>query len=101
MEQTKASKRYLFMGILFGILAIFFALMYYFNVIQTLDLLLSVVYVMYFAGLALVYNGAYCKTHQYKVGFTLSLIAGIMLIVASVVLLIYGLSTGQISLINI
>lgn len=97
MYQTKKAKSYLVFGIIFGILALFFALMYHFNIIKTLDLFLAVTYVVYFAGLTLIYNGAYCKETNKKTSKSISYFIGLLFILLAIIMLVFGFSTGRIS----
>ncbi len=96
--QSKSAVRYTVLGILFAVLAIVFALLYYFNVISGMDLYLAVTYISYFAGLALFYNGAFTRESGRKTSTALNFIFGTILIIISTVLLIYGFCTGRISL---
>ena len=98
LAKKKNPTRFLSMGIIFGLLAIFFVVMHYFNVIKTLDLFLTVTYVVYFVGLALLYNAAYCKTKNYRISKIISNIVGSLFILVAIVMLIYGFSTGTISI---
>lgn len=96
----RSSKRIIFFGIIFGLLSIFFFLMYYFDVIKLLDKFLSVIYMVYFLGLAIVYAGMYCNLKNHKMAKNiLYLISGI-LIALSITMLVYGFSTGRVSLLN-
>ena len=85
MTLSREAKKYILLGTVFGILSITFALLYHYKVISTLNLFTCVTYVVYFAGLALLYNGSLSKT---------------IMIVASAVLLIYGFATDNISFLN-
>ncbi len=96
MFQTKSSKRFAFIGVLFCAFAIVFALLYYFNVISNLDLYLSVTYVSYFVGLALMYNGAYAREHGFKPSTITNFVFGAIFMIASIILLVYGLASGLI-----
>lgn len=95
---SKSSKRFIGLGIIFSIFAIFFALLYYFDFISTMDLFLSVTYVAYFVGIALMYNGAYTREHSKTKATALSFIVGACFILASIGMLIYGLMTGTVIL---
>ena len=96
MTQTKKAKNALIFGIIFSALAIFFVMIYHFNVIKSLDLFLSATYVSYFLGLALFYNASYCNERGFKVAKKISVFAGFVLVIAAIVLLSYGFATGQI-----
>lgn len=96
--QTKTSKLFIFMGILFALFAILFGLLYYFDVVSGIDLYLAVTYISYFAGIALFYNGAYTREHGRKTSTVLNFLFGAAFVITSTVLLIYGLSTGNIIL---
>lgn len=94
----RISKKCLFMGIFFSLLAITFFLLYHFKVIKTLDLMLTVTYILYFIGLALIYNGAYNREFDRTKSTAISFGIGCLAILCALVLLIYGLITGQIML---
>ncbi len=97
MAQT--SKKFLVLGLLFSAFAILFSILYYLNVISTLDLFLSVTYVAYFVGLALLYNGAYNKEKKHKKATAVNYLIGLLFVVVAIGMLIYGFSTGLISFI--
>ncbi|MGN1201494.1 MAG: hypothetical protein ACI4R8_04500 [Candidatus Caccovivens sp.] len=96
MKLSRGAKKYMIMGIFLSILAISFALLYYFNLIKRLDLFLAVTYITYFVGLALMYNGAYNRTFIRNKATVINFILGILFILGSIALLIYGLITGVI-----
>lgn len=98
MEQTKASKKSMCFGIFFALVAITFGLVYYFGLIKDLDLLLAVSYVLYFVGLAFVFNGTYCKETGRQKAKHLNYIFGTLLILGSAAVLIYGFCLGTINL---
>ncbi len=91
------SKAFLLMGLVFGVLAVFFTLMHHFNIIKTLDLFLTATYVLYFVGVALLYNGAYCKTKNHQTSRILSTVLGALFCLAAIIMLIYGIANGLIS----
>ena len=92
------TKRYICFGIIFSIFAITFALLYFFKVITTLDLYLAVVYVSYFAGIALLYNGGYSREKD-RLGSSVSnFLLAFVFIGASITMLIVGLINGTIVL---
>ncbi len=93
---SRSAKKYMFTGIFLSLMAITFALLYHFNVIKRLDLYLAVTYVTYFVGLALMYNGAYNRTHIHTKATVINFILGGIFILGSIGLLIYGLITGVI-----
>lgn len=93
---TRNMRGYIWTGVFFGLMTILFALLYYFNVIKNMSLVLAVVYVTYFVGLALFYNGAYCRKQAKTISSTLCMVSGGAFVVASTVLLIYGFCAGLI-----
>ncbi len=98
MTLSRDAKKYILLGSVFGILAITFALLYYFNVIATLNLFTCVTYVVYFAGLALLYNGSLSNEKGNRVVSILSYLGATILIISAAVLLIYGFATDNISM---
>lgn len=90
----KSSKKYLIFGIIFSLFAITFGLLHYFKVIKSLDLFLSVTYIAYFVGIALLYNGAYNRNYNRTKSTLLNFVLGGIFILAAIVMLIYGLATG-------
>ncbi len=95
---TSTTKKSVIYTIVFSALAIVFALLYYFHAIAKMDLALTFVYVAYFAGVALLYNGTYMiRRHNIKGGLT-SVIAGIVSVLGSASYLIYGIVTETIVL---
>lgn len=98
MQQSKKARNSIIFGSIFGLIAVLFALLNYFHVIKTLDLFLAVTYVSYFVGLALFYLGAYCKEKNYKNARILSNLAAVGFTIVAIALLIYGFTTGQISM---
>ncbi|MBP3431900.1 MAG: hypothetical protein J6K39_03505 [Clostridia bacterium] len=100
MEFTKNGKKFMVMGIIFGILTIIFTLLYHFNIIKTFDTYLCATYVVYFVGLALLYNGAYCKEKSSVKSQHLNYVIAAIFIILAIVMLIYGFSTGMVSFIN-
>lgn len=93
---SRGAKKYMITGIFLSVMAITFALLYHFNVIKRLDLYLAVTYVTYFVGLALMYNGAYNRTHVRTKATVTNFILGGVFMLGSIGLLIYGLVTGVI-----
>lgn len=86
------------MGIIFGSLAIVFAILYHFNLIKEMDLLLAGTYIAYFVGLALLYNGAYLREYDKTASTVINFIFGFICISLSIALLVYGLVNGTIVL---
>lgn len=95
---SKSSKRYIFLAIIFSLVTITFGVLYHFNIIARMDLYLAVTYVTYFVGIALLYNGAYVREsgHTTPTGFNFGF--GILFIIASITMLVYGLVSGLIIL---
>lgn len=89
-------KKFLILGIVFSVLAIAFALFYYFDVIRFLDNYLALVYVIYFVGLALMFAGSYVQNNP--LARLILIIISILLIVASTIMLIVGFATGYIDI---
>ncbi len=100
MSQSKTAKKYMILVFLFCVFAVVFALLYQLNIIETMSLYLSATYVTYFVGLAILYNGAYCKEKGSNSAKKLSYIFGTLIILLSIGLLIYGFATDQISMFN-
>ncbi len=98
MSQSKSAKTYATFGILFGVLAIFFAIVYCFNIIKDYSLLMAGTYVIYFVGLSLIYNGSYCKEKSYNFSKKLNWFFGIIFVLVAIALLVYGLTTGEITM---
>lgn len=96
---TSNTKKYIWLGITFSVLAILFAILYYVNIISTMDLFLAVTYVAYFVGLALLYNGAYNRAKNHKNATLINFILGVLFILLSTGMLIYGFATGTVLLI--
>lgn len=92
------SKRYLWLGVMFCLFALLFTILYYLDLIKTLDLFLCVVYVAYFVGLALMYNGAYNRAKERTKSTLLNFIFGAIFMILAIGLLIYGLITETIVL---
>ena len=96
MEQTKKSKKYLVAVMFFALCAIAFGLIYYFNVIKNLSLLMAVTYIVYFLGLAVFLNGSYCGETGRPKAKRWNYFFGVILLLGSAVLLFYGIFTNQI-----
>lgn len=93
---SKITKRYIVYGLVFCLTAVLFFLLYHFNVIKNLNLMLTVVYVSYFVGIGLLFNCAYCKKHLYNTSAWINGLFGGAFIIAAIVLLVIGLTNGQI-----
>lgn len=92
------SKKYIVYALIFSVCAIVFTILYLCNVIKTLDPMMTVIYVSYFAGLAMINTGCYKKDND-SYGVALSNYSlGFILVALSVGMLIYGLVTKQIQL---
>ncbi len=96
MEQTKKSKKYLIAVMFFALCAIAFGLIYYFNVIKNLSLLMTVPYILYFLGLAFFFNGSYCNETGRPKAKKWNYILGVLIVLAAAALLCYGFATNQI-----
>ena len=97
---SSASKKCIFMGIFFSVFAVSFAILHYFNIIRDMDLMLAVIYVAYFAGVALLYNGAYIRERSNSKATLFCFLIGTLFVLASTALLIYGIIAGRIFLFN-
>lgn len=95
---AKDTKRFIFMAILFSAVTITFSLLYYYRIITYLGLMLTVTYMSYFVGLALLYNGAYARNQQRVTSTKLNFAFGIIFILVSIALLVYGITVGEIIL---
>ncbi len=94
---TRLMRSNVLTGIFFCLMAILFSLLYYFNVIKNMSLILAVVYVTYFVGLAMFYNGAYCRKQAKNISSTLCMVCGGAFVIVSTALLIYGFCVGLIA----
>ncbi len=92
------TKRFIILAILFSIIAISFSLLYHFKIVTYLSLYLAVTYTSYFVGLALLYNGAYNREKEKNVAKKLNLIFGVLFVLLSIALLVYGIIVGDIVL---
>lgn len=100
MPLSKDAKRNIFLGILFGLLAIVFALLYYFNVIKSMEQYLAVIYVIYFVGISLFYTGRFFSETDKKLAKVLSYIFAFIGIIFAIVMLVYGFATDKVSMFN-
>lgn len=91
-------KKCIIFGITFSTIAIVFAILYYFNVISTMSLLLTVAYVEYFVSLALFYNGAYNREKAHTSATVLNFLLGTLFVLLAIATLVYGFYTGSIAL---
>ncbi len=95
---TSTAKKYIIVGIVFATLAIAFALLFKFNVIKYLDLYNTCTYVLYFASAAILYAGAYNRTHEHYASSNWCIFFGLLTLVGAIVMLVYGLISGRIML---
>lgn len=93
---SKSTKKYIIYCVIFCIIAITFSLLYAFDLIANLDLVLTGVYVSYFAGIALLYNGGYTREQNHIRSSLSNFILGFLFIGVSIGLLIYGIINGNI-----
>lgn len=98
MQQTKTAKRSLLYVIFFSAIAITFGLIYYFGLIKGLNTIMAVSYVIYFVGLALIFNGTYCKETNRPKAKLINYLAGMIFILGAAGVLIYGFTTGTVQL---
>ncbi len=96
MQQTRKSKRYLLAVVFFALCAIAFGLIYYFNVIKNLSLVMAVSYIVYFLGLAVFLNGSYCGETGRPKAKKWNYIFGSLILLGAAALLCYGICTNQI-----
>ena len=92
----KKQRIYLIFGIVFSLLAIAFALFYYFGAIKFLDNYLALTYVVYFVGLAVMFAGSYVQNN--KVAKIILFCLSIALVAASIIMLIIGFAKGYIDI---
>ena len=97
---SRKSKKAIIYGSISCILAIGFALLYYFNIIKTLDSFLSLTYVAYFVSLGLIFVGSYQKECANRRAELTANIFGFICLLASTIMLIYGFATGLISFVG-
>lgn len=99
MQKIKNNtKSYSLFAILFSITTILFFVLFKLKIISSLDLFLAVIYITYFVGLAIFYNGGYLKEHGNKKSSNLNFIFGVLFVLISFAGLIYGFATGLIEL---
>ena len=92
------TKRFIILSAVFCVLAIVFFVLFELNVIGNLTLYLALVYISYFAGLALYYNSVNLRHAAKTTSANITLIISLIIIVASIALMIYGFVTGDIEL---
>ena len=92
----RSQKKNILFATLFSALAIVFSLLYHFHVVKFLDNFLTLTYILYFIGLALMFTGGYQKNvgnrGYAKLLYTLSII----IILAAMAFIILGLAKGWI-----
>ena len=93
-----ASKKFVILSVMFCVLAILFFVLFEFSVISNMTLYLALVYVAYFAGLALFYNSANLRQTNKRTSANITLVFSLIIILASIVLMIYGLVSGELDL---
>lgn len=97
MKAMKDSTRLIIFSSVFCALTLVFFLLFQFEVISNLDFYAAMVYITYFAGLALYYNSQLLKTNNKLKSSKICLICSIILILVSLVALIYGFATGNLA----
>jgi len=95
---TRKAKSQVYMVIFFSLIAIAVAVLHVVGIIKNLDSYLSMTYMSYFLGLAMMYLGAYHKQKKRYSSMRWCYGVSVLLILVAVVSLIYGLCTGEISL---
>lgn len=93
MEKTQ--KRFLIWGVVCSFIAITFAVLYYLDVIKFLDNYLALVYIFFFMGMALNFAAAYTDGSKRFLKKLLYII-GLLTLIASIVMLVYGYIKGYI-----
>ena len=96
MRAMKDSTRLMIFCCIFCILSIVFFVLYQTDVISNLDFYSAMVYITYFAGLALYYNSRLLKENNKLKSAKICQVFAIVLILISLVALIYGFATGNI-----
>lgn len=96
MKTIKDTTRFIILSSIFCILAIVFFVLYQTEVITNLDFYSAMVYITYFAGLALYYNAQILKQNNKEKSGKICQICAIVLILIALVALIYGFATGNI-----
>lgn len=96
MRTMKDSTRLTIFCVLFCVLALIFFALYKFEVISNLDFYSASVYIIYFAGLALAYNGQRLKANGKNTSAKICYIFSTIIILLALVMLIYGFATGTI-----
>lgn len=92
------TKRFILLSVVFCVLVIVFFVLFELNFISNLTLYLALVYIAFFIGLALYYNSVNLRYASKKTSSNITLIISLVIILASITLLIYGLVTGNIDL---
>lgn len=95
---SRSAKRYVGLAVIFCVGALAFFLLYYFKVINTLDLFNVCTYISYFVGIAFLYNGAFEREFDRIRSAKLNFLFGILFLIAAIVLLSIGLANGKIVL---
>ena len=95
---SRSAKRYVGLAIIFCVGALAFFLLYYFKAIKTLDMFNVGTYIAYFVGIAFLYNGAFEREFDKIRSAKINFVAGILFLIAAIVLLSVGLATGKIVL---
>lgn len=93
-----ASKKFVILSVMFCLLAILFFVLFELSVIKNMTLYLALVYVAYFAGLALLYNSMNLRQSNKRKSANVTLVFSLIIILTSIVLMIYGLASGELDL---
>ena len=91
----KAPKKYLILGVVFSLISITFAVLYYLDVIKFLDNYLALTYMFFFIGMAINFAAAYLDSPKRSLKKLLFFV-GLLLLLASVGMLVYGYIKGYI-----
>ncbi len=95
---TKKARNKVIMVVLFSLIAIAFAVLHVVGLIKNLDSYLAMTNMSYFIGIAMMYLGSYHKDNHKYTSMKWCYGTSFVLIVISIVFLVYGLATGEISL---
>lgn len=98
LEGVMASKKFVILSVLFCLLAILFFVLFELSVIKNMTLYLALVYVAYFAGLALFYNSINLRQTNKRKSANVTLVFSLIIILASIVLMICGFVSGELDL---
>lgn len=93
-----STSKYIVTSLIFCALTIVFFLLYHFQVIDTFNLCVAMVYITYFVGLAIYYNAANLKEQAKGKSALICVIFSVIFILISIGFLVYGYVNGLIVL---